>query len=235
MMPNGLHFCCGDGPRPQSTDGCRPRASAGRPRQQQVRVRQKPEAGGPHMSRAAIQPMLGEGGPATHQELHLSTLILAVSRSSGKEGRAGPTERSRDPDDWDAGPADGLERQPPGASLRRANMALAPGGGELPRWPWVPSSGPPPISGGPPADAGSPNTEASPSSGSSSSEQFKHQSSCGEGEMGFCLTSCASAAGACGAAARPSAEHNRAAAPRTRPGQQQARVRPRGGIVRVHR
>src|ERR1041385_3016111 len=39
------------------------------------------------------------------------------------------------------------------------------------------------------------------------------------------LTTCASAAGACGAAARPPAEHNRAAAPRIRPGQQQARVR----------
>src|ERR1051325_2149897 len=39
------------------------------------------------------------------------------------------------------------------------------------------------------------------------------------------LTPCASAAGACGAAARPAAEYTRAAAPRTRPGQQQARVR----------
>src|ERR1051326_8554908 len=39
------------------------------------------------------------------------------------------------------------------------------------------------------------------------------------------LTPCASAAGACGAAARPKAEPTRAAAPRTRPGQQQARVR----------
>src|ERR1051326_7350753 len=39
------------------------------------------------------------------------------------------------------------------------------------------------------------------------------------------LTPCASAAGACGAAARPKAESTRAAAPRQRPGQQQARVR----------
>jgi hypothetical protein len=39
------------------------------------------------------------------------------------------------------------------------------------------------------------------------------------------LTPCASAAGACGAAARPTAESTRAAAPRRRPGQQQARVR----------
>ena len=83
------------------------------------------------MSRAAIQPMLGEGGPATHQELHLSTLILAVSRSSGKEGRAGPTERRPEPNDWDVGQAHGLTRQPPGASLPKANMALAPGGAEL--------------------------------------------------------------------------------------------------------
>src|ERR1041384_8364918 len=39
------------------------------------------------------------------------------------------------------------------------------------------------------------------------------------------LTTCASAAGACGAAARPQAENTPAAAPRLRPGQQQARVR----------
>ena len=42
------------------------------------------------------------------------------------------------------------------------------------------------------------------------------------------LTPCASAAGACGAAARPAQQKIlRAAAPRTRPGQQQARVRHR--------
>src|ERR1041384_8471821 len=39
------------------------------------------------------------------------------------------------------------------------------------------------------------------------------------------LTTCASAAGACGAAARPKAEYTRAAAPRVRRGEQQARVR----------
>ena len=71
MMPNALHFCCGDGPRPQCTDGSRPRASAGRPRQQQVRVRRNPGAGGPDRLRAARWQMLGEGGPATLRELHV--------------------------------------------------------------------------------------------------------------------------------------------------------------------
>jgi len=154
-------------------------AAARTPRQQQARVRQRPEAGGPQLSRAARRPMLGEGGPATHAELHLPALRFPPSRRPGTEGRAGPTERSRDLHDWDVGQARGLERQPPGASLPKANMALAPGGVELPRCGSVPILGPPPISGGPPADTGIPDTEPSASGRSSSSGQFKPQSSCG--------------------------------------------------------
>src|SRR5439155_16055622 len=97
-------------------------------------------------------------GRASHlQGAPCSTpLISAASRGPSTEGRAGPTERRPGSDDWDVGQAHGLTRQPPGASLPKANLALAPGGAELPRCRWVPDSGPPPISGGPPAEARSP-------------------------------------------------------------------------------
>ena len=129
------------------------------------------------------------------------TLIYTASRGPRTGGRAGPTERRPEPNDWDVGQAHGLTRQPPGASLPKANMALAPGGTELPRWRWVPISGPPPISGGPPADAGTPNTEAGATSQGSRAGQFKHHSCCGGERWGFCLTTCASAAGPAEAAA----------------------------------
>src|SRR5947208_4300893 len=122
--------------------------------------------------------MLGEGGPATLREPRIPQPVHAASRGPSTVGRAGPTERRSEPDDWDVGQAHGLTRQPPGAGLPKANMALAPGGTELPRCRWVPTSGPPPIPGGPPAGAGTPNTEASQSGRSSSPGPFKHQSSC---------------------------------------------------------
>ena len=81
--------------------------------------------------RAARRRRLGEGGPAIPKKLQLPALSCPASTNPGKEARAGPTERCPDPDDWDAGQARGLERQPPGASLPKANIALAPGGAEL--------------------------------------------------------------------------------------------------------
>ena len=106
------------------------------------------------------------------------TLICAASRSPSTEGRAGPTERRPELDGWDVGKAHGLTRQPPGASLPKANMALAPGGAELPRCRGDSISGPPPISGGPPADAGTPCPEDRPVRPTSSVGQFNHQCSC---------------------------------------------------------
>ena len=75
--------------------------------------------------------MAGEGGPAVAPELRLPTLILAPTRSPGKEGRAGPPERRRELNDWDASRARLLRRQPPGASTYRQLVPLAPGGLEL--------------------------------------------------------------------------------------------------------
>ena len=75
--------------------------------------------------------MAGEGGPAREPELRLPVLILAPTRSPGKEGRAGPPERRREPNDWDAGRANVPARQPPGASTYRHLVPLAPGGLEL--------------------------------------------------------------------------------------------------------
>src|ERR1041384_5407693 len=60
----------------------------------------------------------------------------------------------------------------------------------------------------------------------------EYAEACGGIGRGY-LTPCASAAGACGAAARPTAESTRAAAPRQRPGQQQARVRPHCYLPRL--
>src|ERR1051326_7051113 len=83
-------------------------------------------------------------------------------------------------------------------------MALAPGGVELPRWWWVPILGPPPISGGPPADAGTPQHGAQPGAPivELGAVQTSQQLSGGAG-WGFCLTPCASAAGAWGGGRRP--------------------------------
>ena len=166
-------------------------------------------------------------------ELHLPALILAPTRSPGKEGRAGPPERRRELNDWDARRANVLGRQPPGASIYGHLIPLAPGGFELKRC--RPSrsrgrpqcaAGRPQCAAGRPLTAGAPNPVAGPMSRSQGMGQFQPPAVVVKWRRtGFRLTPCASAAGACGAAARPTAEYTRAAAPRIRPGQQQARVR----------
>ena len=56
----------------------------------------------------------------------LPCLILAPVRSPGKEGRAGPPERRRKLNHWDAGRAHVLARQPLGASTYGELVPLAP-------------------------------------------------------------------------------------------------------------
>ena len=85
-------------------------------RQQQARVRRNPGRAARAIPAAARPWIHSEGGPAAEPELHFPALILAPVRTPGKEARAGPPERRRDLNVWDAGRANVLARQPPGAS-----------------------------------------------------------------------------------------------------------------------
>ena len=112
-------------------------------------------------------------------------------------------------------------------------MALAPGGVELPDSGGFRSQGRPRSPAGRPLTL-EPLNGAQPVGPIVELGAVQTSKQLWGGRWGFCLTPCASAAGACGAAARPTAESTRAAAPRQRPGQQQARVRQRLAVRDRH-
>ena len=127
FLPNALHFCCGDAPRPRLA-GSDPRVCAGRPRQQQVRVRRNPERAA-RANPAAAHPLGPRRGRASPNfRVPPPCLILARVRSPGKERRAGPPEWQPEPGGWDAGLADDLKRQPPGASRYTRRFRWPPAG-----------------------------------------------------------------------------------------------------------